>query len=92
MQLPLPGVSRKDTQEIVQVIPLEKDVDGLRWEESGIKPATVRGILSIVGRNCDGKDKICGAGVARGGGATTDSFFTRNGERSDRGRVSILRA
>jgi len=48
VQLPLPGVSRKDALEILKAIPLEKDVDGLRWEESGILPATVRAVLTIL--------------------------------------------
>lgn len=48
VQLPLPGVSRKDVEEILKAIPLSKDVDGLRWEESGVMPATVRAVLSIL--------------------------------------------
>lgn len=47
VQLPLPGVSRKDTEEILKAIPLDKDVDGLRWEESGVMPATVMAVLAI---------------------------------------------
>ncbi len=58
IQLPIPGVSRKDTEEIIQEIPLTKDVDGLRWRESGIKPATVRGILSIIGSVARDKQKF----------------------------------
>lgn len=48
IQLPLPGVSPKETEEILQAIPLNKDVDGLRWKESGIMPATVRAVLLIL--------------------------------------------
>lgn len=40
--------SRAETEEALRVIPLDKDVDGLRWEESGVMPATVRAILSIL--------------------------------------------
>lgn len=48
VQLPLPGVSRKDTAEVLQGILLAKDVDGLRWEESGVMPATVRAVMAIL--------------------------------------------
>lgn len=48
VQLPIPGVSRKEAEEIIQAILLSKDVDGLRWRESGVRPATVRAVLSIL--------------------------------------------
>jgi methylenetetrahydrofolate dehydrogenase (NADP+)/methenyltetrahydrofolate cyclohydrolase len=48
VQLPLPRVSRKESEEILTAIPLEKDVDGLRWSESGIRPATVRAVTAIL--------------------------------------------
>lgn len=48
VQMPIPGLSREEQEEIIKLIPLSKDVDGLRWEESGIIPATVRAILSIL--------------------------------------------
>ncbi len=48
IQMPIPGLSREEMQDLVKLIPLEKDVDGLRWEESGVMPATVRAILSII--------------------------------------------
>jgi len=50
VQLPLPGLTRAEQTRVVQAIPLTKDVDGLRWEESGIVPATVRAILTILER------------------------------------------
>lgn len=50
VQLPLPGHTPQETEEVIKAIPLEKDVDGLRWEESGIKPATVRAVLAILER------------------------------------------
>lgn len=53
VQLPLPGVSRKETDEIIDLIPLSKDVDGLRWRESGVKPATVRAVLAILEKISD---------------------------------------
>ncbi len=80
VQLPLPGVSRKDTQEIVQVIPLEKDVDGLRWEESGIKPATVRGILSIVDEIATGKTKFVVLGSRGAVGLPLTHFLREMGK------------
>lgn len=53
VQMPLPGLSREEQTEVIQAIPLEKDVDGLRWEESGVMPATVRAIFSILGQIAD---------------------------------------
>lgn len=48
IQLPIPGLTRGKQGKLLQLIPLDKDVDGLRWEESGVMPATVRAILSIL--------------------------------------------
>lgn len=50
VQLPLPEPLRGSTPKCLEMIPLDKDVDGLRWEESGVMPATVRAILSILER------------------------------------------
>lgn len=50
VQMPIPGLSREEQQEVISAIPLNKDVDGLRWQESGVMPATVRAILSILDR------------------------------------------
>lgn len=56
IQLPIPSLQGQALKEVLSAIPLEKDVDGLRWEESGIMPATVRGILSLVDEIA--KDKV----------------------------------
>ncbi len=48
VQLPIPGLDKSQTQEVLKAIPLNKDVDGLRWEESGVMPATVKAIFSIL--------------------------------------------
>ncbi|MFZ2199519.1 MAG: bifunctional 5,10-methylenetetrahydrofolate dehydrogenase/5,10-methenyltetrahydrofolate cyclohydrolase [Microgenomates group bacterium] len=48
VQLPLPGVSRKDMDLILQTIPLDKDVDGLRYPESGVVPPVVKAILDVI--------------------------------------------
>ncbi len=48
VQMPIPGLTREEQGEVVKMIPLKKDVDGLRWEESGIQPATVRAIFAIL--------------------------------------------
>lgn len=48
VQLPLPEGLRGETPKLLEAIPLGKDVDGLRWRESGVKPATVRAVLSIL--------------------------------------------
>jgi len=49
IQMPIPRLTRKEQEQVVKAIPVEKDIDGLRWEESGVMPATVRAILSILG-------------------------------------------
>lgn len=48
VQLPLPRESRKDTEEILSAIPLDKDVDGLRYPDSGVVPPVVMAILNVV--------------------------------------------
>ena len=48
VQLPIRGLQGQALQEVLRAIPLSKDVDGLRWQESGIMPASVRAVLSIL--------------------------------------------
>lgn len=48
IQLPIPGMSKDDQEKVLSMIPLSKDVDGLRWEQSGVKPATVSAIIKIL--------------------------------------------
>ncbi|MFH1244278.1 MAG: bifunctional 5,10-methylenetetrahydrofolate dehydrogenase/5,10-methenyltetrahydrofolate cyclohydrolase [bacterium] len=48
VQLPLPEYFKGETLKVLGAIPLKKDVDGLRWEESKIMPATVRAVLAIL--------------------------------------------
>jgi methylenetetrahydrofolate dehydrogenase (NADP+)/methenyltetrahydrofolate cyclohydrolase len=48
IQLPVPGLTGQALYDALSMIPIHKDVDGLRWVESGIKPATVAAVLSIV--------------------------------------------
>lgn len=80
IQLPIPGVSRKDTEEIIKEIPLTKDVDGLRWRESGVKPATVRGILSIIDSIAYDKNKFVVFG-ARGAVGSPLVHYLKEGDR-----------
>jgi len=65
VQLPLPEGLRGETPKLLAAIPLAKDVDGLRWEESHILPATVRAVLAIVDKIAMGKTKFVVLG-ARG--------------------------
>ena len=55
VQMPIPGITREEQEEILEAIPLAKDVDGLRWEESGVMPATVRAIMMILQNIADHK-------------------------------------
>ncbi len=48
IQMPIMGVSLEESEELVAMIPPEKDVDGLRWEMSGIMPATVKAVIAIL--------------------------------------------
>ena len=56
VQLPIPGphgeasLQGQALQDLLTAIPLSKDIDGLRWEQSHIMPATVRAILEIMGK------------------------------------------
>jgi methylenetetrahydrofolate dehydrogenase (NADP+)/methenyltetrahydrofolate cyclohydrolase len=48
IQLPIPNLQGQALQDVLRAIPLTKDIDGLRWEESGVMPATVRAVLRIL--------------------------------------------
>ncbi len=48
VQLPLPDPLKPYTKSILSAIPLEKDIDGLRWQQSHVIPATVRAILTTL--------------------------------------------
>ncbi|MBP9670394.1 bifunctional 5,10-methylenetetrahydrofolate dehydrogenase/5,10-methenyltetrahydrofolate cyclohydrolase [Candidatus Woesebacteria bacterium] len=48
IQLPVPGLQGQTLQEVLKAIPPEKDVDGLRYPESGVIPPVVKAILSII--------------------------------------------
>jgi len=48
VQLPVPGLQGPSLKEVLAGIPNEKDVDGLRYPESKILPATVRAVLYIL--------------------------------------------
>ena len=65
VQLPIIGLQGLALKEVLSAIPLNKDVDGLRWEESGIIPATVRAVLTIIDTIAKDKTKFVVLG-ARG--------------------------
>lgn len=48
VQLPLPKQLKASTEKVLGCIPLAKDVDGLRWRESEVMPATVRAVISVL--------------------------------------------
>ncbi|MBP9702666.1 bifunctional 5,10-methylenetetrahydrofolate dehydrogenase/5,10-methenyltetrahydrofolate cyclohydrolase [Candidatus Woesebacteria bacterium] len=48
IQLPVPGLHGQALAEILQVIPYEKDVDGLRYPESGVVPPVVRAVVEVM--------------------------------------------
>jgi len=78
VQLPLPGDLKNKVDDIVHVISLEKDVDGMRWKESGVMSATVRAVFSIL-ECCVGCCDSSGGGSVDGG-CGGDGFCCCSGE------------
>jgi 5,10-methylene-tetrahydrofolate dehydrogenase/methenyl tetrahydrofolate cyclohydrolase len=56
VQLPMAKNFKGRTLKVLEAIPLDKDVDGLRWEESKIVPATVKAVLGVLKRVQDDVD------------------------------------
>lgn len=81
IQLPIPGLDKQQTQNYIDLIPLQKDVDGLRWEESGVKPAAVRAILSIVERVAKDKKEFVIVGAAGAVGRPLAKFLREQGKQ-----------
>ncbi len=77
--MPIPGVVGDELNQIISAIPLEKDVDGLRWEESKITPATVRAVLSIVDEIASDKTKFAVLGSAGAVGRPLVHFLKERG-------------
>lgn len=50
LQLPIPNISGNELTQVISSIPLDKDVDGMRWMESGVMPATVRAVTTLLAR------------------------------------------
>lgn len=50
LQLPIPGIQTPELTEVLEEIPLNKDVDGMRWQQSGVMPATVRAVMTLLSR------------------------------------------
>lgn len=48
IQLPVPNLQGQALKEVISVIPYDKDVDGLRYPESGVVPPVVSAILRIL--------------------------------------------
>ncbi len=80
VQLPLPGDSRKDTQEILSAIPLDKDVDGLRYLESGVVPPVVKAILDVVEKIGGNPEKYVVIGASGFVGSATCLELVKKGK------------
>lgn len=50
VQLPVVGLQGQTLKEVLDVIPLDKDVDGLRYPDSKVVPPVVKAILAIIDR------------------------------------------
>ena len=48
IQLPVPGLQGVTLKEVLTAIPYDKDVDGLRYPESGVVPPVVSAILRVM--------------------------------------------
>lgn len=48
VQLPVPGVTDFELAGLLSAIPLNKDVDGLRYPESGVVPPVVTAVMKIL--------------------------------------------
>lgn len=48
LQLPVQNLQGRTLKEVLESIPLDKDVDGLRYPESGVVPPVVKAILDVV--------------------------------------------
>lgn len=79
VQLPIPVLQGQALKEVLSAIPLDKDVDGLRWMQSGTKPATVRAILSIIDEIAIGKTKFCILGSGGAVGAPLTHYLKEQG-------------
>lgn len=79
VQLPIPGLQGLTLKGILDAIPLAKDVDGLRWEESKIIPATVRAVLTIVDEIAKDKTKFVVIGARGTVGRSLVHFLKQRG-------------
>lgn len=69
IQLPVPGLQGQTLQEVLKAIPPEKDVDGLRYPESGVIPPVVKATLLILAEMTNHKfpaRRSCASSVAGG--------------------------
>jgi len=48
VQLPVPGLQESSLKEVLDAIPLHKDVDGLRYPESGVVPPVVTAVMKML--------------------------------------------
>jgi methylenetetrahydrofolate dehydrogenase (NADP+)/methenyltetrahydrofolate cyclohydrolase len=48
LQLPVPGLQGVTLKEVISAIPYDKDVDGLRYPESGVVPPVVKAVIEIL--------------------------------------------
>lgn len=62
-QLPLEGFDEAFTESIINDIPSDKDVDGLKGSESSYIPATVRGVLKFIQHINGGERDLKGQNV-----------------------------
>jgi methylenetetrahydrofolate dehydrogenase (NADP+)/methenyltetrahydrofolate cyclohydrolase len=86
LQLPVPHLTRIEQKELLKYIPIEKDIDGLRWEESHIMPATVAAVLEVLKKLSVLRDLAVTVVGSEGNiGKPLVHFLTRSGYRNVNG-------
>lgn len=83
IQLPIANVNGKELLELLSQIPLSKDVDGLRWSESGVVPATVKAILSLVDQIASDKHRFSVFGSSGSVGKPLVHYLRKRGAQVD---------
>ncbi len=80
VQLPLPENFKGETLKVLEAIPLDKDVDGLRYPESGVVPPVVKAILDVVEKIGGNPSKFVVIGATGFVGSATCSELEKMGK------------
>lgn len=87
IQLPIPGLQDRALKDVLIEIPFSKDVDGLRYPESGVVPPVVDGVLKIIDKIEDPANLKAGKYVVIGATGFVGSALCR--ELEERGLLVL---